>query len=212
MPNQSTKQLIEIKDIRDNVVVLKNGSMRMVLDVSSINFELRSEEEQGAILQNFQQFLNSIDFPLQIIINSRKFDIAEYLRFTQETTANLTNELLKIQAAEYMKYIKELSELANIMSKKFYIVISFYVSEVKSGSSGGLLNIFQKSKSPSSASGFSDEQFANYQVQLKQRADLVFDGLVGLGLKTRVLDQNELINLFSSLYNPGTQTNQQPTN
>lgn len=200
---QSTKQLVEIGDIRENVVIMKNGSMRILLEVTSINFELRSEDEQTAILQNFQQFLNSVDFPLQIVIHSRKYDINDYLRYVGEATAALTNELLKLQASEYMKYIAELSQLANIMSKKFYIVVPFYVSEASGQAKKGFLSGLFKSQ-PSGV--FKDEQFASYRNQLLQRADLVYGGLVGLGLKTRTLEKEELLKVFFSLYNPGVKS------
>lgn len=200
MANATTKQLIEIAEIRESVIVLKNGSLRMVMEVSAINFELRSEEEQTAILQNFQRFLNSIDFPLQIVVNSRKFDLAEYMRTIQEASAQLTNELLKIQAEEYIKFIQELSELANIMSKRFYIVIPFYVLETPSGKGifDSVKNVFKRKKSEP----VSVEKLETYKNQLMQRTELIFDGLVGMGLKTRVLEGQELINLLYTLYNP----------
>src|SRR3990167_4720564 len=103
MATQSTKQLVAIADIIENVVILKNGSLRTLIEVSSINFELRSEGEQVAILQNFQRFLNSTDFPLQIVVNSRKLDIEDYVKLIDKSTESLTSELLKIQAAEYSK-------------------------------------------------------------------------------------------------------------
>ncbi len=204
MANKSTtRQLVQIADIRDNIVLLSNGSLRAVLEVSAINFELRSEEEQNAILQNFQQFLNSIDFPLQIVTHSRSFDVDNYLKVVQETTGTLTNELLKIQAEEYITFVRELSSLANIMSKKFYIVIPFYISEVPTAK--GLLGSF-KGLFKSSAGGpakIPEEQLQTYKNQILQRAELVFGGLVGIGVRARVLEQQELMDLFYQLYNPG---------
>src|SRR3989344_4818542 len=132
MATQSTKQLVGVANIIDNVVLLKNGSLRAVISVSAINFELRSEGEQIAILQNFQRFVNSIDFPLQIVIHSRKLNIDEYLKLIDQSSSVLTNELLKIQAEEYRKFVGELSDLSNIMSKKFYIIVPFYVFEAPS--------------------------------------------------------------------------------
>ncbi|HYU65028.1 MAG TPA: hypothetical protein VEK36_02070 [Candidatus Paceibacterota bacterium] len=207
MAATTTKQLIEIAEIRDSVIVLKNGSLRMILEISAINFELRSEEEQTAILQNFQRFLNSIDFPLQMAINSRKFDLAEYVKTIQDASAQLTNELLKIQAQEYIKFIQELSELANIMSKRFYIVLPFYILETPSGKGilDSIKNVF-KSKKPTP---IAMDKLETYKNQLLQRAELVFDGLVGMGLKTRILEGQELINLFYGLYNPSVKTQNQ---
>ncbi|MEK7603662.1 MAG: hypothetical protein AAB461_00900, partial [Patescibacteria group bacterium] len=129
MPNQSTEQLVPISDIREGVVILKNGSLCMVLEASAINFELRSNDEQVAILQNFQNFINSVDFPLQIVVSSRRLKIEEYIKTVDGIAESTENELLKIQTMEYSRFVKELSSLSNIMTKKFYIVISFYVYE-----------------------------------------------------------------------------------
>jgi len=202
MATQSTKQLVDISDIVDNIVILKNGSLRMVIEVSSINFELRSEGEQVAILQNFQRFLNSMDFPLQIAVNSRKLDIADYVKLIEKSTETLTSELLKIQSAEYSKFIKELSDLSNIMSKKFYIVVPFYVFEApsKAGITQSLKSIFKPS---TVAKQLTPEQLETYKNQLLQRVELMYDGLVGLGLKTKLLEGGDLMNLYYGLYNPG---------
>lgn len=199
----STRQLVSVTDIRESVLFIGGGSLRLVMEISAINFELRSEEEQLAILQGFQQFINSVDFPIQIIINSRKYDIANYLKLVEEATVSLTNELLKLQASEYMKYVAELSELANIMSKKFYIVIPFFAFEApgKAGVMDSLRNLFKPAKT---SSQITEEQFQTYKNQLLQRSELVLSGLVGLGLRTRILEQEELLRLFQSLYNPQT--------
>ena len=173
-----------------------------MIEVSSINFELRSEGEQIAILQNFQRFLNSTDFPLQIVVNSRKLDIEDYVKLIDKSSESLASELLKIQAAEYSKFIKELADLSNIMSKKFYIVVPFYVFEApsKAGVTASLKSIFKPS---STAKQLTPDQLETYRNQLLQRVELVFDGLVGLGLKTRLLEGAELMNLYYGLYNPG---------
>lgn len=202
MATQSTKQLVDISDIIDNIVLLKNGSLRAVIEISAINFELRSDGEQVAILQNFQRFLNSTDFPLQIVMNSRKLDIDEYVKLIDATADSLTSELLKIQAAEYSKFIKELSELSNIMSKKFYVVIPFYVFEAPT--KAGIAQSFKSILKPSSVvKQLTPEQLETYKTQLIQRVELVYDGLIGLGLKTRLLEKEELMNLYYGLYNPG---------
>lgn len=205
MPAQSTKQLVAVANIIDNVVLLKNGSLRTVVQVSAINFELRSEGEQVAILQNFQRFVNSVDFPLQIVVNSRKLNIDEYLKLIDQSSNELSNELLKIQAAEYGKFVGELSDLSNIMSKKFYIVVPFYVFETPSKS--GIMQSLKSIIKPSAvAKELTPEQLETYKSQLLQRTELIFDGLVGMGLTTKTLETDDLMNLFYGLYNPSSKS------
>ena len=202
MAQTSTKQLVEIADIQDNVVLLKNGSLRAVIEVSAINFELRSEPEQMGILQNFQNFLNSIDFPLQMVINSRELNMDEYIKLVDQTVETTQNELMKIQGAEYSKFIKELLELSHIMSKKFYIVLPFYIYETPAKS--GILKSFKSILNPAgTVKQINKSEIETYRTQLMQRVDLVVDGLVSLGLKTTLLEQQDLTNLFYELYNPG---------
>lgn len=177
--------------------------MRALIEVSAINFELRSEDEQIAIIQNFQKFINSIDFPLQISIVSRRLYIDNYLKLATEASSQLDNELLRIQANEYIKFIKELSSLTNIMSKKFYIVVPFYVFEAPS-KTGFFQSITGAFSSSAAIKQIGEEKFILYKNQLMQRAELIFGGLVGLGLKTRLLERDELVQVFYNLYNPPT--------
>jgi type IV secretory pathway VirB4 component len=200
---QSTKDFVQIADIRDTVVILKDGSLRSIVETGSMNFELKSADEQIAIIQRFQNLLNSIDFSIQILVSSRKLDINPYLKSLEELTANLKNELLKIQAAEYTRFIKGLAELANIMAKKFYIVVSFYPMEVITPTKKGFLGAFKSVVSPSKfIKTLSDEELENYKIQLNQRIEVIIEGLSGLGIETRILAGDELKNLFYSYYNP----------
>ncbi|MBP9822209.1 MAG: hypothetical protein KBC81_02055 [Candidatus Pacebacteria bacterium] len=210
MPTQSTKELVSIADIKDSIVLLKNGSLRAVLEVSAVNFELRSEEEQTGILQNFQRFLNSVDFPLQMIINSRQLNMDEYLKMVDDVAESSTNELLKIQAIEYRKFVKELLELSNIMTKHFYVVLPFYVYETptKTGVLDSIKGMFGKNQT---VQQIKPEQLETYRTQLMQRADLILDGLIGIGLKARLLEGQELSNLYYGIYNPGEKMNTPPT-
>ncbi|MEX1064081.1 MAG: hypothetical protein WD898_03645 [Candidatus Paceibacterota bacterium] len=202
---QTTKDFVQISEIRDNIVVLKDGSLRSLIEVGSINFELKSADEQAAIIQGFQGFLNSIDFPLQIMINSRKLDIEPYVKSLEDLSQSLKNELLKIQAAEYTRFIKGLTELTNIMAKKFYIIVPFYVIENAVKTPGGFFGAIKGAIIPSKAEKkITDEELENYKVQLTQRTDIVYGGLSGLGLQMRVLSKNELMNMFYSYYNPGS--------
>jgi len=202
MPNLSTKNLVEVADIQGNAVLLNNGSLRVVIEVSAVNFELRSEDEQTGILQNFQRFLNSVDFPLQMVVNSRQLNMDEYLKSLDTVIEASENELLKIQASEYAKFVKELLQLSNIMSKKFYVVLPFYIYETPTKS--GVMQSFKSIFNPGGTIKKIDAtQLETYRTQLMQRADLVTDGLIGLGLKTKLLEREELINMFYGLYNPG---------
>ncbi len=204
----STQQLVSIREIRDTVLLLKDGSMRAIIEVSAINFELRSEDEQIAIIQNYQKFINSIDFPLQICILSRRLYIDNYLKLAAEASGDLDNELLRIQSAEYIKFIKELSSLTNIMSKKFYIVVPFYIYEAptKTGITQSIKSMFGSS---TGTTDLSEEKFGLYKNQLMQRSELVFGGLTGLGLKTRLLERDEMVQMFYNLYNPVTKTSEE---
>lgn len=203
MPKEATtQQLVDVSEIKGDVVVLKNGSLRAIIEVSAINFELRSEDEQVALLQNFQQFLNSVDFPVQITISSRQMQIDDYLKYVEEQATEL-DELLKIQSSEYARFVKELSGLANIMSKKFYITIPFFIYEnpQKVGLRQSIGGLF---KATQTTGKITDEQFSTYRNQILQRAELVFDSLVSLGLKTRMLKGDELIKVLYGFYNPGS--------
>lgn len=202
MPNQSTEQLVPISDILEGVVILKNGSLCMVLEASAINFELRSNDEQVAILQNFQNFINSVDFPLQIVVSSRRLKIEEYIKTVDSIAESIENELLKIQAMEYSRFVKELSSLSNIMTKKFYIIISFYVYETpsKTGLIQSVKGIF---KSKGINKELTEEQLNTYKNQLLQKAELIYAGLSGLGVKLKSLEDEELKKFYYELYNPG---------
>ena len=205
MANNSTQKLIEVSDIQDSIILTKDGALHSILEASAINFELRSEDEQIAITQNFQRFLNSIDFPIQIMVSSRQLSMEPYLQLIDQATNGLANELLKIQGLEYQKFIKELLELSNIMSKKFYICIPFYPIEAPSGTDikKGLLGFLK----PSSRQGpqLSPEDIEKYRPQMLQRVNLVYDGLLGASLKTRLLEGNELVNLIYGYYNATTE-------
>ncbi|PIR41360.1 MAG: hypothetical protein COV31_01530 [Candidatus Yanofskybacteria bacterium CG10_big_fil_rev_8_21_14_0_10_46_23] len=201
----NTTDFIDIAEIREYSIILKDSSLRSVIEVSSINFELKSRDEQTAIIQAFQGFLNSIDFPIQINIQSRQLNINSYIVNLDRYIDQIENELLQVQAVEYKRFISSLTELANIMSKKFFIVVPFYLIEAKNIKSkkAGLLSGF-KSILGSSGKGeaaLASEQFDGYQAQLNQRADLVMSGLAGLGLKTRQLQAEELKTIFFKIYN-----------
>ena len=143
MPQRSNKgrpsqDFVPIEDVRDGIMVLKDGSIRAVLMASSINIVLKSEDEQAAILGQFESFLNSLDFSLQIFIQSRELDIRPYLTLLENQLAQQQSELMKIQVREYIEFIKNFVEGSSIMTKGFYVVIPYTPPslEVSTGASG----------------------------------------------------------------------------
>lgn len=195
----STLKFVEVQEIHDGVVLLKNGSLRSILAVSSINFDLKSTDEQNAIVSQYQNFLNSLDFPTQILISSRKFNIKPYLELLKTREKEQRNELLRIQIREYQKFILQLTEVTNIMSKHFYVIVPFFPVEVnKSGVFDSLFSVFN----PQKVVIHKREQFETYKSQLYQRIDHVISGLSGTGVRIVPLKTDEIIELLYNSYNP----------
>jgi hypothetical protein len=193
-----SQNMVEMETIREGVVVLKGGALRAVLMASSLNFELKSEVEQEAILAAYQDFLNSLDFPLQYVVQSRRLDIEPYLGALSEQTREQPNELLRVQTEEYVGFVRSFVSLANIMEKFFYVVVPFALGETKKGGLfGGLKGLLGKSEA-----GGDTERFREHKAQLWQRVELVISGLARLGVRTVPLTNDELLELFLGLYWP----------
>jgi len=196
---QSTQQLVDIEIIRDGVVILKSGEMRSVLMCSSVNLALKSQDEQDALVFQFQNFLNSLDFPIQFTVHSRKLNITDYLNELRESLKTQENELLRIQTEEYVDFIQSFVGMQNIMAKNFYIVVPYHVGEGKKQGIGDKL--FGEKKS--SFVKMSDEEFQKHKNQLWQRVENVISGIRSCGVRAMALDNSELVELFFDLYNPG---------
>ena len=197
----STQRYLDITEIKDNCVILKDGTLRAVLMVSSINFSLKGEEEQAAIIQSYVQFLNALDFNLQIVIQSRKLNIDNYLERIKKVEKEQTNELLRLQTVEYRQYISELVEMADIMSKRFYVAVPY---SGKKDMQKKFIARLVESISPTTAIHLKKQKFEKYQQELFKRVDYVRDGLSSLGLRAEPLDTQGLIELFYNTYNPVT--------
>ena len=197
MPANSTQQFLEIDQIREGLLVLKNRSLRAVMMVSSLNFALKSEEEQSSIISAFQSFLNSLDFSCQIVIQSRKLNITGYLDKIKELEAKQENELLRIQTEEYHDFIQSLVSGGSIMSKSFFVVIPFNLLEAKVVVSP--IKLFKSSTNPSP---LTEDEFQRCKSQLWQRMEFVALGLRRCGLQAMPLTTPELIELFWSLHHP----------
>lgn len=201
MPQEKTASSIQqhlvIQDIKDGVIILKDGGLRALLLASSVNFALKSIEEQDAIVYKYQLFLNSLDFPVQIMIASRKFNIDPYIQSLKDLETQQENELLKIQTTEYINFIQGLTEMSNIMTESFYVVIPYTSATVKVGTFSKLFGVKSKTNN-----GLKEEEFQKLKTQLWQRVEFVISGLSGTGIKTVPLNAEELIELFYKLYNP----------
>lgn len=201
LPTQkSTQDLLEISDIKDDVLMLKNGTLRAVLMVSSINFALKNQDEQTAIIEAYSLFLNSISYPLQIVIQSRGLDIDEYLLKLEQTAKQQTNELLRMQTLDYIQFLQELLVGQSIMSKKFFLIVPYSVLEDKKK---GFFTKFSNLFSASSVVRLKRKQYEEYREQLLRRVGHVQSGLEGIGLQSVMLDTASLIELFYNCYNPG---------
>ncbi len=192
----SIQKHIQIKEIKDDVIILKNKGIRAILMATSLNFDLKSTEEQDALIYKYQDFLNSIDFPIQIMIASRKFDIDPYIQALKEKQIDQENELLKIQALEYTDFIKGLTEITNIMTESFYVVIPYSPFTVQN------MGIFKKVFKVNKKKVTKEMEFKELKNNLWQRVEFVATGLRGMGIKTAALNTEELVELFYKLYNP----------
>lgn len=200
----STQKYVDVEEVKDGTIVLKDGSLRAVLLVSSINFDLKATEEQDSIVHQYQNFLNSLDFPIQIMVSSRKLNINPYLDYLKKKESQLSNELLIFQLNEYQNFIKNLAEVSNIMSKFFYVVVPFHpVENVKTGLFDRLLGASNTQMTIARRR----ELFDTYKNQLWQRVDHISAGLSGTGVKVVPLKTEELIELLYNSYNPSTRNN-----
>lgn len=201
----STQAYLDISEIKDDCIVMKDGTLRMVILVSSINFSLKSQDEQNAVIQAYTQFLNSLNFPLQIVIQSRKLNIDFYLNKLLIVEREQTNELLKLQTADYRRFVNELVEMSEIMSKRFYVVVPY--SQV-SNKPISFIDRVRDTLSPTSIIKLSQSKFEKFRNELRKRSEAIMSGLSSMDLKTVPLDTQTLIELFYNSYNPTVSENQ----
>jgi type IV secretory pathway VirB4 component len=197
-PATATQQFVPVKEIRNGIVILKDGSYRAALICSSINFGLKSADEQKGVMMGFQNFLNTLDFSIQIVVNSRKMDLRPYLALLKGKEAEQKNELMKIQLREYIEFIRSFAEQANIMTKSFYVIVP-YTPTMSTKEAVGLFRRGSASERGASASASFDEDRA----QIEQRLQLISGGLSGSGVRAVPLGTEEMIELLYRSFNPG---------
>lgn len=203
-PDASTQKYLDIAEIRDDVVIMKDGSLRGVIMTSSINFALKSPQEQEAVIGSYVRFLNTIDFPVQIIIQSRRLDLDNYIEELEGKAKKQKNDLLKAQIAQYIEYIKDLIVMGDIMTKKFFVVCSYSSVEKKMAGTKGFFQKLTEIVSPTAFLTLSNVTFERYKMELQKRLGHVRNNLASMGIAASVLTTQELIELFYSSYNINT--------
>lgn len=196
-PTLPTQKFVVIERVKDGVIHLKGGSLRQIVIVSGVNFDLKSEAEQVLILNTFQNFINTLDFSVQFFIHSRKVNISSYLEKIEMRRGEETNELLKIQIEEYVNFIKGFVEQNAIITKTFFAVVPYEPLSVASQAKG-ILGLFKRTGGKTKKETALEESLE----QLGHRVNQVIDGLGQIGLRTAVLNDDELIELFHNMYNP----------
>jgi len=192
MAKAPSQQFLEVKQIRDGVMILKDGSLRKILAVSSLNLAVKSKEEQEAIFYQFQNFLNSLDFFCQIIVQSQRLNITGYLEELEKLEQKQPNELLKFQTRNYRQFIQKLVATGTIMNKNFFLVVPFYMSELR--------EVIPSKKA--GKGGIEELKFKLEKKQLEQRAEFLILGLRRCGLNAAPLNSEQLIELLWNFYHP----------
>ena len=199
------QQFVPVKEVRDGIVVMKDGSLCMVVLVSSINLSLKSYDEQRATLMQFQNFLNTLDFPVQIVIQSRRYDIRPYILTLQNRLKEQTESLLQVQTREYIQFIQSFTDQVNVMRKNFFVVVP-YIPPILSQQKGvsKMFSFFNKTDATTQTVSDFEEQ----RTQLEERVSVVEQGLSRVGLRVAQLGTEEVIELLYKTFNPGESTSQ----
>ena len=195
----ASQEFVPIREVRDGVVILKDGTLRAILMTSSVNFALKGEDERAGYIFQFQNFLNSLDFSVQIYVQSRDLDIRPYISTLEDAYEKQTDELMRIQIKEYITFIKRFVESANIMTKQFFVVVPYDPVTLDLSKGKSLLSgLFKSKKEPEVKENFEEDLS-----QLEQRIAIVQQGLIRMGIRSVQLDTEEVIELFYKIFNPG---------
>ncbi len=198
---KATQEFVPIKEVRDGVIVLKDGGLRAIVLANSINLSLKSDEEQKATIFQFQSFLNTLDFSIQISIQSRRLDIRPYLVLLENRMKVQSEPLLKLQTKEYIEFIRKFTEEVSIMTKSFFVVIPYTHTVLKSDS-GILKRLFSK-KNKEEKKFARQEDFEEKRSQLEERVGVIQQGLSHCGIKSAQLGTEEVVEVFYKVFNPG---------
>jgi hypothetical protein len=198
---QRAQDFVPIKEIRDGIIILKDGGLRAVLVASSINLSLKSSDEQKATIAEFQSFLNGLDFSTQIVVQSRRLDIRPYLLSLEDRMKEQTEPLIKIQTKEYIEFIRSFTEEVNIMTKSFFVIVPYSSEGIISRQS--FIEKMLGSKKERGIKNKDNAAFEEKRSQLEQRVSVIADGLNRFGVRSSQLGTEEIIELFYKTFNPG---------
>jgi len=198
---KATQEFIPIKEVRDGIVVLKNGELRAIVLANSVNLSLKSEDEQKATILQFQNFLNTLDFPIQISVQSRRLDIRPYLLLLENRIKVQNEPLLKLQTKEYIEFIRNFTETVSIMTKSFFVVVPYTHTVLKSDS--GILGKIFSRKNKEEARMAKQVDFEEKRSQLEERVSVIQQGLVRCGINSAQLGTEEVVEVFYKVFNPG---------
>jgi hypothetical protein len=196
----STLAFVEVGEVRDSVLILREGQMRAILAVSSANFALKSNQEQESIINNFQGILNSIEFSFQILVQSRRLDLNPYLEKLKQLEDNQVNDMLRLKMQEYIEYIKQMSQEVNIMDKNFYIIVGYDPITLKQG----IFGRFLRALNPTKFIKQKQDEFINNKKVLMSRVEQIMSRMGALDLKIEQINTEQIIALMYNSYNPDT--------
>lgn len=201
---KATQEFVPIKEIRDGVIVLKNGDLRAIILANSVNLSLKSDDEQKATILQFQNFLNTLDFPVQISIQSRRLDIKPYLALLENRLKVQSEPLLKLQTKEYIEFIKNFTDTVSIMTKNFFICVPYTYTRIQTNTSvmDNISRLFSR-RSTEEKSAESQADFEEKRSQLEQRLGVIQQGLGRCGVKSIQLGTEEVVEVFYKVFNPG---------
>lgn len=208
-PDMSTTRHLPFSQIRENIVIMKDDSARLIMKCSTINFLLKNTDEQDSIIISFQRFLNSLDFPIQILVRSRKLDIDSYLAKLNDKAIKQKNSLLQNQTYEYIEYLRKLIEVAQIMKKEFYIIIPYDESENKSVKDTSLMwpiksfvdSVFKNWVDTSKIKS-QIRNFTKMKKGLIARSSSIKTWLENIWIRADAIDKGELVKFLTDYYNP----------
>ena len=199
---KTSQNFVTIKEIRDGIVILEDNSLRALILASSLNFALKSQDEQNSIIYQFQNFLNSLDFSVQIFIQSKKLDIRPYIALLEGRYKEQVTELMKIQTREYIEFIKTFVDNSSIMTKSFFVVVPYSPAQI-TASKNPVSNLLGKKKTPQAKATTANNEFEEARSQLEERVGVVEQGLTRCGIRVVELGTEEVVELFYKIFNPG---------